>query len=175
MWLNQINGQRIARRLRIGSASSRPNCVLWTCVTWHSSSLPRACKDSITTNTDSKAGRKTGLLKGRVRTHTHSRMHTRIYWKSDSATQPEWKHREKNKWAKTTWGEKHPILSGVEICHKRIPDSIVTLSRAISILVNSVVSWLLILRPKHITRREWDTVVCCKTGSGYLSPVIFPF
>lgn len=38
---------------------------------------------------------------------------------------------------KTTWGEKHPILSGVEICHKHIPDPILTSSKAISILVNS--------------------------------------
>lgn len=48
------------------------------------------------------------------------------------------KHREKQV-GKNHFGKKHPILSGVEICHKHIPDSILTSSQAISILVNTAV------------------------------------
>lgn len=76
------------------------------------------------TNTDSDRNKN----KPPYNTHTHTRVH--IYWKSDRALQREKKQREKQV-GKTTWRKKHPILSGVEICHKHIPDSILTSSQAI--------------------------------------------
>lgn len=52
---------------------TRVDCVLWICVTLHSSPVPTAYKDSITTNTDSNRN-KNSLLKAFTHwalKHTH--------------------------------------------------------------------------------------------------------
>lgn len=80
---------------------------------------PEACKDRIMTKT--QTGRmKTSLPEAHARyTHAHPAC---VYWKRDRAL------REKKTVRKTSWQnrlrKKHPILSGVEICHKHIPHPI---------------------------------------------------
>lgn len=124
------------------------DCVLWTCVTWHSKSLRWPCKEGITTNTDRgwNENRPSYSAHSDMRAHTHTRGHLLEEWQRDTTRV---KTQREKQVGKTTWGEKHPPLSGVE----HIPPSVVTLSWAISILVNSVVSCLLILQPN--TSPQW--------------------
>lgn len=94
-------------------------------MTLHSQSPPEACKDRITTKTQTAGGVKTSLPE----------VHTRYMHAPNIRLLEEWQGittGEKKQWekqvGKTTWGKKHPILSGVEICHKHIPHPILTLS-----------------------------------------------
>ena len=129
-------------------------------MTLHSSSQPRACKDSKAkkkkkNNTDSNRNKNKPSVHTHTHTHTNSCSLTQMltgtythalthaftgrvneHCKVKKNTQR--KTSGQNHLGKKKRKRNHPILSGVEISHKHIPDLILTSSQAISILVNTV-------------------------------------
>lgn len=119
-------------------------------MTLHSQSPPEACKDRITTKTQTAGGMKTSLPEVRAR-YTPP---TCIYWKSDRALQ----RNEKKTVRKTSWrnrlGKKTWYIIREEICHKHIPPP-----RLISSYFNTGEGCMCLrccdAAPKHHTKTEF--------------------
>lgn len=88
-------------------------------MTLHSLSPPKACKDRITTKTQTAGGMKTSLPEVHARFTFTGRVTEHYNRREKTVRKTSWQNR---------LGEKHPILSGVEICHKHIPHPILILS-----------------------------------------------
>lgn len=76
-----------------------------TCVTLHSQSPPDACKDRITTKTQTAGRTKTSLPRSTRIARAHA---TCVYWKSDRALQ----QGRKKQVGKTTWGKNSLYYQG---------------------------------------------------------------